>query len=232
MPTRFYLPAEGSGAPTVSPAFDSNWEQTGQATRLRLRYKQTVSTVSTLADTGTRTVPITTTQDILGTQFVSDPIPAQTIRGQCSLVIRTIESTVDANVTLAVVLRLMSNDGATSRGTLFSVFGTGTEYAVTAATRIVASSNVTSFTAQPGDRLVLEVGARATTPVSAQTYTHRLGHSAATDFALTAALTTDLNPWLELSQDLFKGATNWENGRSFGVAASGVSVTERTRTWG
>ncbi len=73
--TRFYFPAEGSGTPNISPAFDAGWNQTGQATRLNLLNKAQLSTLSTLADDGTRTVPITTTQNILGNQFVSGVIP-------------------------------------------------------------------------------------------------------------------------------------------------------------
>jgi hypothetical protein len=32
MPTRFYFPAEGSGAPSIptNPAFDAGWEQTAK----------------------------------------------------------------------------------------------------------------------------------------------------------------------------------------------------------
>ncbi len=230
MATRFYLPAEGSGTPATSPAFDAAWEQNGQATRLRLLRKNQLASLSTLADTGTRTVPITTTQDILCNQWVSDPIRAQRITGTVSAVVRVLESTVDANVTLAFVMRVLGLDG-TVRGTMFSVFGTGTEYAVTAATRIVASSAVTAVTALTGDRLVVEIGSRATAPASAQTYTMRFGTSAATDFALTAALTTDLNPWVELSQDIYDDRP--ENGKGVSSVSAGViSVTERTRTWG
>lgn len=203
--TRFYFPAEGSGAPNISPAFDAGWEQTGQATRLKLLYKKTLSVLSTLADTGTRTVPITTTQDILCNQFVSDPIPAQRIDTSClfSLVIRVVESNIAANVTLAIVVRVVSNDGGTVRGTLFSTFNVDTEFPTTAATRIQTQSAVTAVTTQPGDRIVVEIGGHAAAPSSGQTYTMRQGNSNASDFALTTALTTDLNPWCEFSKDLF-----------------------------
>src|SRR4051812_1922964 len=124
MATRFYFPAEGSGTPPVSPSFDGGWEQTGQATRLNLLRKTNLSTLSTLADNGTRTVPITTTQDILCNQFVSEPYPAINFDTSClfSLVIRVFESATTANVTLAIVAKVVSQDGNTARGTLFSTF--------------------------------------------------------------------------------------------------------------
>lgn len=226
MATRFYFPAEGSGTPNISPSFDAGWEQTGQGTRLKLLRKSGLSTLSTIANNGTRTVPITTTQDILCNQFVSDPIPAQRIIGTVSLVIRVRESAATANVTLAVVVKVVSQDGGTVRGTLFSTFNTDTEFPTTAATRIVNAQAVTELTTQPGDRLVVEIGGHAAGPTAATTYTMRQGNSAATDFALTSALTTDLNPWFEMSQNIWGGV---ENNYSFVRVGDGMSVSEKIR---
>lgn len=225
--TRFYLPAEGTGVPAISPAFDAGWEQTGQATRLKLLNKRSLAALSALADTGTRTVPITTTQDILCNQFVSDPIPSQRIDASClvSLVIRVLESALTANVTLAAVIRVVDAAGV-SRGTLFSTFNADTEFAATAATRIVAQSAVTPITTQAGDRVVVEIGGHAAGPTAATTYTMRQGSNAASDFALTTALTTDLNPWVEFSADLFGNMPqNYQSVR----AGDGMSVSERVR---
>lgn len=36
--TRFYFPTESSGIPKISPAFDAEWKQNGQATLLKLLY--------------------------------------------------------------------------------------------------------------------------------------------------------------------------------------------------
>jgi hypothetical protein len=228
--TRFYFPAEGSGTPNISPSFDAGWEQTGQATRLKLLYKKNLTTLSTIADDGTRTVPITTTQDILCNQFVSDPIPPQRIDASClfSLVIRVFESATTANVTLAIVAKVVSQDGGTARGTLFSTFNVDTEWplSASAATRIQTQIAVTALTTQPGDRLVIEIGGHAAGPTAATTYTMRQGTSAATDFALTTALTTDLNPWCEFSTDLF--ATPFNNFQGV-KAGDGISVTEKIR---
>lgn len=208
MATRFYLPAEGSGTPNISPAFDAGWEQNGQATRLKLLRKTTLSVLSTIGANGTRTVPITTTQDILCNQFVSDPIPPQNIIGTVSFIIAALESAITANVMLAIVVKVVSQDGAVVRGTLFSNFNQDTEFATTQSTRIVNAQSVTNVITQPGDRIVLEVGGHAAAPTAATTYTMRQGDNNAADFALTSALTTDLNPWLEFSQNIYSTDTN------------------------
>lgn len=227
--TRFYFPAEGSGTPAVSPPYSAVWEQTGQATRLKLLYKQTLSSLSTLANTGTRTVPITTTQDILCNQFTSDPIPAQKIIGSFAIVMRALESATTANVNLAFVVKVVSQDGQTTRGTLWdATTGVDTEFGTTASTRQTLGANVTSVTTQPGDRIVVEIGAHAAAPTAATTYTMRQGTSAATDFARTSGLTTNLNPWCEFGQDLF--ATPFNNYQFPKCVSAGViSVTEKMR---
>ena len=75
-----------------------------------------------------------------------------------------------------------------------------------AATRIRAATAITGFSAAAGDRLVLEIGIHGVTPAN-EIMQMRIGDpTAAADFALTAALTTDLCPWGELSQTLTFGA--------------------------
>lgn len=214
MATRFYLTTFDMTSPAQSPAVsatpDSNWEQTGGATLTRRLDRKGVSDVLyTLGDTSAITIPITTTQDILGLQFVSLPIPPQILTGTVSLVIRCSENATTNNATLATVIRVVSQTGAV-RSTLFSVFGTGTEYALTAssATRIVSAQAITATTTQPGDRLVVELGTRATGPTAAGSFIMRYGNNATSDFALTEGLTTDLNPWVEFSQDIWDNDLN------------------------
>lgn len=223
--TRFHLTNPGAAA--VTPAFDAGWELTSDVDviRVELLHKTQTRVLQALADT-TITVPITTTQDILCRQFVSAPIPPQRIIGTVSLVIRCVESNIDANATLAVVVKVVSQDGGTVRGTLFSTFNTDTEFGTTAATRIVNAVAVTALTTQPGDRLVVEIGAHAAAPATAQTYAMRMGNNAASDFALTSGLTTDLNPWVELSQDLYASVLN---NYQFGHCGDGMSSSEKLR---
>jgi hypothetical protein len=165
--------------------------------------------ISTLTDK-TITVPITTTQSILSVQFISEPLlPRRFITSDTiSVVIRELESALTANAHLAYSLRLLSGGGGTVRGTLDSRFTTSTEMAASAKTNIFNARALVAMTAQPGDILVFEVGAFASAPTAATTATQRFGNSATSDFALTAGLTTDLNPWVELSCNLYTPDNN------------------------
>lgn len=183
------------------------------------------SVLSALADSTTITVPITTTQDILCRQFVGPSMPAVNLIGTFSLVVRAIESAITANVTLAVVVKLVGQDGSNQR-TLFSTFNTDTEFGTTAATRIVNAQTITTTVSIPGDRIVIEIGAHAAAPTAGTTYNMRWGNSAASDFALTSALTTDLNPWAEFSFGIFD---DMFNNFQFPSAPDGISVTEKAR---
>lgn len=232
MPSRFYFQATGSSA--VNPAFDAGWEQTGQAVRLPLALTSELAATTALTDSTAITVPITTTQDILCYQFVSDRIfmPVRLDASVLfSMVIRGLENATTNNVFLAYVLRAFTPDGGTSLGTLASsLTNAGTEFVATAATRIFGDASTTvvltaTTIGQPW-RLVIDVGGHAEGPTAAGSYTYRAGSSAASDFALTSALTTDLNPWMELSVNL--NATRLNNLQGPRVGA-GMSASEKLR---
>lgn len=229
MATRFYFQA--SGSPAVSPAFDANWEQTGQATRLPLEAKNEISAVTALASSSSITVPITTTQQILCYQFISNRI-FKPVRLDASvtfsMVIRTTESATSANVFLAYILRAFTPDGGTALATLASsMTNAGTEFTTAAQTRIFSAIALTATTLSQPWRLVLDLGGHAQGPTAAQSYTMRVGSNAASDFALTSALTTDLNPWMELSVNLDSGSGALQS--YLGARSSGGSVNERYR---
>lgn len=222
--TRFYF--DNDTVAPISPAFDANWEQTGAADRRLSPRKGFVSVITALANQAALTVPITTTQQILSRQYITEPLPfGVRIDTRLSMVLRVLESATTANVFLAYVLRLLSLDGSIVRATLgSSLTNVGTEYAATAATRIFTLAALTPAVAQPGDRLCLEVGGHAQAPTAATTFTHRYGNSAASDFALTSALTTDLNPYWELEQDLWPMRSPNQQTIIQGVGAGGTDV--------
>ncbi len=225
MATRFYF--EPTIAAAVSPSFDAGWEQTGQVVRRALPYKAEVSVLTAFADSTAITVPITTTQDILCYQFVSVPLLPRRIIGTCSFVMRCLESSTNANVTLAAVLKAVSQDGNTIFGTLFSTFSTDTEFAITTAdTRFWVTQALTALSVDEVWRLVLEVGGHGAAPAAATTYTMRAGFSSATDLAYSTGVTTDNNPSLEMSEDLFGTVIN--NFMSCDVG-DGMSVGEKIR---
>lgn len=202
MATRFYF--DSTNAPSVSPGFNSNWEQTGQALRRNLLSKA-VDYPSTALTNNTVTIPITTTQDILAYQFTSMPMDRCSLGGLFIIVIRCAESATTANAHLAYALRIFRVDGTFTE--VASSFATATEFAVTAATRLIGNNTTTisvgvSNQLQAGDRIIVELGIRANAPTAATTGTLRSGTAAATDFAFTSALTTDLNPWCQFTADL------------------------------
>lgn len=228
MATRFYFQSSGAGSPSVNPSVDAGWEITTGFNRRKTPYKNLTNFQISTVSFSSPTVPITTTQDILCLQWTSEPIRAQVITGTFSLVIGTSESDLGTNATLAVLLKVVSQDGSISRGTLFSVFGTDTEFGTSEATRIVNAQNVSSVTAQDGDRLVIEIGVTVTSP-SVGTGQATLYYGVvpgAADFALTSGLTTLLNAWWELSQDLFPPVLN--NYQSVKVG-DGMSTGEKVR---
>lgn len=232
MATRFLLHSSGS-SPLPSLAFDSQWEQTGQAVRLPMDCKGCVTSVTQLANATAVTVPITTTQQILVAQFVSRQIFGPIRLGTAILayaVIRGLESANTANAHLAMRVRAVSPDGRELGGVFASSMANLTELATTAATRLIGNATstiaVTNLVIAEPWRLVFESGIHANAPTAAGTATLRYGCSAAADFAFTSALTTDLNPWLELNLDL--NATRFNNYQAVKVGP-GLSVGDRIR---
>jgi hypothetical protein len=236
VPTRLYIQSTGSIASPTNPAFDAGWEQTGSVVRRPMVKKGKALTNTALTDSAAITIPITTTQQICAWQGTSDEIfkPVR-IGADClfSMVIRCSENATTNNAFLAYSLRAFSPDGGTLLGTIASsLANTGTEFAVTAsaATRIFGNGTTTvtctanTFTVP--FRLVLDVGCHAQAPSAAGSFIQRVGFATGTaDFALTSALTTNLNPWMELSYNL--NTTGMNNYQFFG--SSGLSVTEKIR---
>lgn len=229
MATRFYFQSTGTAA--VSPAFDAGWEQTGQATRRPLVRKSRLAATTALTDSGAITIPITTTQQICAWQFVSGEVfkPATFTTGDTlSMVLRCSESATTAPAFLAYSLRAFTPNGATLLATLASsLANTGTEYGTTQETRIFSAVALTAAVLAQPFRLALDIGSHAQAPTAAGSFVQRVGSAAASDFALTSALTTDLNPWAELSLDLRADVTLQHYQHVQG--ASGLSVTERRR---
>lgn len=214
MATRFYMDNDTT-SPLPALGFDAAWEQTGGADRRFSPRKGFAPRVSTLANQTAQTIPITTTQQILSRQYVTDPIPQRVrLAGRISIVVRVLESATTANAFLAWVLRAVNREGGNPRALGSSMTNAGTEYAATAATRIFTNNALsgTPITLEPGDRFVFEIGAHAQAPTAATTYTHRYGVVVGADFALTSGLTTDLNPWWELEQDIWPMLpANWRD---------------------
>jgi len=220
-------------------AFDANWERSNGAVRVpcAITKSNTALTNTTLTWGGTTTV------QWVWYQFQSPLMAAGyswTTSDTVSMVIRGYENNAQCDDHLAYSIRVVSADGTTVRGTVGLYHATSTELVVTTpTTRIHDARNggASNFTSYAGDRIIVEIGLHGVTPSTSYTQTLRVGDPTATsDFALTAGLTTDLCPWVQLSRDVvfgnarMSGATNGTSVNNVGaIHGHGVlsgSVTE------
>ena len=196
--TRFYLRGTGAAAAEVNPTYSTSWGDTSAAAPARLRLSRFVISTTSL----TRTTPTDKiAKSYLCNQYVSDPIAGQTISGTISGEAQGYTSAA-VNAYSEIVVRVVSNDGSTVRGTLLAMTKGGTIYPTTTATgrAIPASTSLSSVEAQNGDRIVVEVGItrEATTPNRSVSQVFR--SDSATD--LTEGATAANNPWIEFSQNI------------------------------
>jgi len=203
--SRFYLSATLAAA--VSPGFESGWESTGSAQRRMMGNPSLAS--STKTDLGVAETSTSGTFDVLIYQFVSEPLAyASVICGPVGGYIRSTESNIAADDRSQMVVKVVSGDGSTLRGTVidFDASALTDEWPTTSASRrfplAFAGSGTkgTPVSASAGDRVVVEVGYRAhNTSSTSRTGTLRAGHTVGGSDFTTTGTTTDLNPWIEIS---------------------------------
>lgn len=202
MATRLYLPSSGT-PPLASLAVDSNWELTDSLTRLPTKASESDTTKTDIQ----RTWPATTTQQWCWFQYQSPPLLegySWTTSDTVSMVIRCLEAAAQVDSHLAYVVRVVSGDGSTVRGVIGLYHATSSEFATTAETRIhsARTDGASNFSSQAGDRIIVEIGLHGVTP-TANYAIMRVGDPVAySDFPLTAGLSSDLNPWVELSRTI------------------------------
>jgi hypothetical protein len=237
--TRFYLPDGGSGpagwpAPTGGPR-SSEWDNTGGWSQWTA---STTKTNTTLAAGAPRSKGSTTSNaDRLDRVYVTAPLTAQTIAaGTFSAVIRAVESATGADFWLQIIITVWASDGVTQRGTIYAgstaitesatAGAENQEFGTTSSTRIKNAIATSSVVCQDGDRIQIEIGARGNGTTSTHTFTLRYGdETARSDFTLTAGDTTELVPWVELSQNL-----TWQSVPVTGDGALTTSPVELSGT--
>jgi hypothetical protein len=202
--TRLYLPSTGA-APFTPVIGDGGWEQDSAAFIARAIVTAKSNTALTTLSAVFGSTSTGQTRYYCG---VSDTLDvAQTIAGTISMVVgKCAETTTSGDAHLAFNARVVTDVGV-HRASLASVMATSTEFALVAAaaTRIHSAVALTSFAADAGDRLVIEIGIHGVTPAN-EVMQMRVGDpTGSADFALTAALTTDLVPWVEFSQNITFG---------------------------
>lgn len=208
-PTRFYLPSTGAAA--VSPAYDAEWDDTANAasrlTMVRTRISSAFATINVSETGGSSASP----RDLLARQYVSEPIVgAQTISGTLKGQMSMTEDSFLANFLPQMVVRVVSNDGSSVRGTLYAgdtrttsnvdeMFN-GQLTNLKNPADAISPVALSSVAAQNGDRIVVEVGARANnTQTTDYVLSARFGDNAGSDLTEGGTETTDLNPWVQFS---------------------------------
>lgn len=210
MATRFYLhgPTDLFGqsiTPTITPAFDGEWDRTTNASRRRCSPFKNISVLAEVTDPeGTATSPY----DVLLRQFISDPLAAQTISGTVKGQIKCRESSDANDMSRALCIRVCSNDGTTIRGTLLNDFPESLtsefKYGGTENRNFPPSTALSSVSASDGDRLLIELGYRSFNVLSgALRYGYlTTGDDAASDLPEDETATDDYSPWIEFSATL------------------------------
>lgn len=206
MATRFYLPSAGT-SPLPGYTIDTTgWERSEGLER----FPMYTTKQNTALTTKTTTWAVTSSSDWCWYQYVSPSLSAGfsfTTSHTMSIVVgKCGETTINGNTVLNHVLRIVSSDGSTVRGTAFNASNSApTEFPLIGtapATRTWTKALDANVTAQVGDRLVYELGVWGTTP-ALENIQMRIGDPSGTaDFALTEGLTTDLCPWMEISGNL------------------------------
>lgn len=211
MPRRLYFST--AAAPVTPPAADAAWQETAGSNNLALVRTPDNTALTTV----TRAEAVTTTNySVLLRRFVSEPLAAQTITGTVVALLRARESNAAGNMSGEMTVKVITGDGSTVRGTLYAHPAHTTnaeEWTTTLSARpfprgaSITPANVTSVSAQAGDRLLIELGYVAVN-TSSTSYSGELSIGAPTAGAdLSAVAETATNRgWLEFSQDLvFQG---------------------------
>lgn len=202
---RFYFPS--TGASDVNPAFDAGWDRTADADRrkcvtTRISSADTRKLYATLAGAGA--------QHCLNRQYVSAPLEAGSLSGTVKGQVRC--GRAAGTGTLALTVRVVSNDGSTFRGTAISLAASQLTSqpprfvgnSVDTNRRMLdasdsASISLSTISVQAGDRLVIELGARELESGGGVNNTMPFSDNQATDLAEDDASTSAFNPWIEFS---------------------------------
>jgi len=211
MATRFYLP--NTGAAEASPAFTvASWQKTSDADRIKTDVVKIASVMTTRTGAQLAGAP----NFILLRQYVSEPLAPQTITGNLTGQIRALQSASPLNATIAILVKVCSNNGASITGTLLPIAAPDTattppkmESTVLTNRILLNTSEVTpiplsSLAVNDGDRLVFELGYRDddNSGNTARTGSLSFGDDSVTDLAVEDTTIAANNPWIEFDTNL------------------------------
>ncbi len=200
MVTRIYLPSDVV-APPITPTKASIWTATGSevVTTCGTAKRSSAMTTVSVNDADDTLLRFMMYQHVLPTALAAQTIAVQTVKWQH----RASQTNAANNMFLCHVVRVLSSDGSTDRGTIISTgAGVGSEFA-TSLTNRTGTGTSTAVVAQPGDYLVIETGCRGN-PNAAASHdsSMRYGDTAASDLPENETATDDFNPWIEFANDL------------------------------
>lgn len=220
MVTRFYF-ATSDPAPVAVTA-SASWEQIGNAQNYKLRTYAASSRFYAGGAASAAKSSATTTWDILNAYFVTDPVKAGTLSGTFSLAAFPTQDLAANDMYMQVVIKVVSNNGVTVRGTAYAGQAATTVSATPSApnaelsvttfrSRYLKDIALTPVAMQDGDRIVVEMGVRSCVATSGGTsnfFWSDAEDGADLDFVADLlssnfAVNNMLRPWIEFSADVF-----------------------------
>ena len=213
---RFYFPStSGTALLPTSVTPDSLWDRGATSRHVSHLSPKKLGTAMATKSYSSSTAAWNANDDLLVAQFISRPMAAQTISGTVKGYIRA-QQTSDRDLRGQIVLRVVSKDGGTVRGILYAgdAGSLASEWATSLTNRKItpnAPLTLSSVVALEGDRLVVEIGARAHLASSggSQFANLRMGDTGTTDLPENETETNDYVPWIEFSSAI--QFLNWTN---------------------
>ena len=207
MATRLYFKTTATAG--ASPAYTAGWNFTSEAQRRRMSTGRTDTAGA--AGTLIGAWPANTTTYALDRQYVSDPLDSDfSISGTVKGVVRALEGQAGDNIDqVHIAIYVVNGDGSAVRGTLLALgcYGATQELLTSYRSRVIADGDaLTTVNALTGDRIVVELGYRASGAAGAPaTPEGRMTWGAVDtrdDLPENDTETAELNPWIEFSQDI------------------------------
>lgn len=195
--TRLYFNFET--IPYTPTTIRGAWDATGTPSTGKLGVTP-VGASTTITKTETST---TNDYDILFGRWVSDPLTANvTIDDPIAFMLRASEANAAANAFYHLHVYVTTGNSDTPRGTLLSDYIGSTEFTTTAGGLGASGITPTSVSAQAGDRIVVEVGARLSNVV-ATSYNIVIAYGGTNAVDVTSGNTTAARPkWIEFDDDI------------------------------
>lgn len=214
MSTRFYFPARTLTQPAPSSP-DAAWDVVrSNLLNYKLRRSRAANEFA-VADAQLSETSATAVNGLC-CRYISEPLLAQTISGHVKGSLLVDEGPAGADMRAQMVIRVISEDGSTVRGTLLAADNASalsSEWSTTHQSRkfpLAASwddpnlgKQLSPVVCQEGDRIVVELGFRAhNTTATSTTGVVRVGDASGTDLPETEGSGVGSDGWVEFSADL------------------------------